>query len=223
MTTDGGGWTLVASTLNQTLNDQGSAYYTDLQTLTPTGAHEGIWNGLNPIGQSDIRFSCRADANTGSFDVDLAFYENRWYDELTSSLFDHEIDFESSNGTHQTLPPLARRNLLTSAFRPLGDQWDSGIMEGEDSAGDSGDFTVDFDNRGMDSNQSDGTDWGEDDSQKKCGTSGLDGGTWFIWVRGAPSPSQPVPTMSVYGLGLLVVLIGLVGLIGSIGNRRRMI
>ena len=31
--------------------------------------------------------------------------------------------------------------------------------------GDTGDFTVDFDDRGMDSNQYDGTDWGRDDAE----------------------------------------------------------
>ena len=53
----------------------------------------------------------------------------------------------------------------------------------EDSCTDTSDFTVDFDDRGMDSNQSDGTDWGEDDSTKKCGTSGVNDGAWHIWVR----------------------------------------
>ncbi len=45
------------------------------------------------------------------------------------------------------------------------------------------DFTVDFDNRGMDSNQNDGTDWGEDDGQRKCGRSGLGTGQWFVYAR----------------------------------------
>ena len=40
-------------------------------------------------------------------------------------------------------------------------------MEGEDSCADTGDFTIDFDDRGMDNNQNDGTDWGEDDRSKK--------------------------------------------------------
>lgn len=223
MTTDGGGWTLVASTLNETLMDQGSVYYTDLQTLSPTEAHEGIWNGLNPIGPSSIRFSCRAEANDGPFDVDLAFYNNYWYDELTASFSDADIDFESNNGDNQTLPPLARRNLLNMDFRPAGDQWDAGYMEGEDYAGDTNDFTVDFDNRGMDSQQSDGTDWGEDDGSRKCGVDGLSGGTWFMWVRegsDAPQEQEAVPTLSVYGLS---VLAGLLGLIGLIGYRKRIV
>ena len=45
------------------------------------------------------------------------------------------------------------------------------------------DFTVDFDDRGMDSFESDGTDWGVDDNNRKCGTSPLFDGAWFIFVR----------------------------------------
>jgi hypothetical protein len=47
----------------------------------------------------------------------------------------------------------------------------------------------------MDSDQSDGTDWGEDDSSLKCGVSGLDGGAWFIWVR--ESEVVPVDLMAI--------------------------
>jgi len=35
----------------------------------------------------------------------------------------------------------------------------------------------------MDSNENDGTDWGEDDGSKKCGTGGLTNGAWHIWTR----------------------------------------
>ena len=58
------------------------------------------------------------------------------------------------------------------------------LSRGEDSCGDTGDFTIDFDDRGMDNNQGDGTDWGEDDSSKKCGSStGGSNAAWQIWVR----------------------------------------
>jgi hypothetical protein len=56
-------------------------------------------------------------------------------------------------------------------------------LEGEDWCGDTGDFTVDFDDRGMDGDQSDGTDWGEDDASHKCGRTGLRSGQWFIFFR----------------------------------------
>jgi hypothetical protein len=76
-----------------------------------------------------------------------------------------------------------RRNNLNGDTRSLGDQWDAGIFIGEDSCGDTGDFTVDFDDRGMDNNQTDGTDWGEDDSARKCGSVQNGSGYWQIWVR----------------------------------------
>ena len=67
---------------------------------------------------------------------------------------------------------------------PKGDDWDAnGYLEGEDSCTDTSDFTVDFDNRGKDSNQLDGTDWGEDDSLRKCGSTYPSVGAWFIFVR----------------------------------------
>ena len=186
MTTDGGGWTLVGSTRDMTFNDQASAYYADLATLIPAEGHEGIWDGMRPVAQreaTDIRFSCRDEAYAGAFDVDLAFYDIPWYDEITASSSDADVCFEEGNGTGQTLPPPARQNLLTGATRPLGDQWDNGYLEGEDSCDSSDDFTVDFDDRGMDGNQSDGTDWGEDDGARKCGRDYISGGTWFVWVR----------------------------------------
>ncbi len=191
MTADGGGWTLVASTLDQTLNDEASTYYADLMTLSPAGPHTGVWDGLGVAmlgGNGDIRFSCRNGASTGPFTVDLVFYDNIWYTEITTG-GDTESCFEENTGTGQTLPPVARRDLVSGAFLPLGDQWNFGYMEGEDACSDTSDFTVDFDDRGMDSNQSDGTDWGEDDSTFKCGMSGIATGTWFIWVR----EEVPVP------------------------------
>ena len=59
-------------------------------------------------------------------------------------------------------------------------------MEGEDNCGAGEDFTIDFDDRGMDSDQNDGTDWGSDDGNHKCGRDGT-GASWFVWFR----PSLP--------------------------------
>ena len=191
MTSDGGGWTLVASSLDQTIDDQAYMYFAELTTLSPTAGHPGVWNGMRPLmigGDEDIRFSCRISSTPGPFDVDLVFYENDWYMEITTGTDDQSC-FEELDGAGQTLPPVARRDLISGTFLPLGDQWGSGYMEGEDTCDATDDFTVDFDDRGMDSNQSDGTDWGEDDSSLKCGVDGLDGGAWFIWVR----ESEPIP------------------------------
>ncbi len=184
MTTDGGGWTLVAATRSTTLNDQSSGYYDDLSTNNPTSGHEGVWNGMRGVvgDHADMRFTCRVNPGVGAYDVDLSFYDVIWYREITTGS-DSQSCFNERNGAGQEQRP-ARKNNINGDTRPAGDQWNAGYLEGEDSCSDTGDFTVDFDNRGMDSNQTDGTDWGEDDGSRKCGTNGNAGnGQWFIWVR----------------------------------------
>jgi hypothetical protein len=186
MTSDGGGWSLVASTRATTLNDQGSAYYADLAGRVPATGHEGIWEGMRGAinGSSDIRFTCKLDRNAQAHRVDLSFYSIGWYREITASRSDASVCFEETNGAGDTQPTPRRKNNLNGETRAAGDQWAAGYLEGEDSCGDVSDFTVDFDDRGMDSNQNDGTDWGEDDGSRKCGM--LTGGaeaSWQIWVR----------------------------------------
>ena len=187
-TTDGGGWTLVGSTQTATLNDQASAWYPDLVTLAPTQGNAGIWTGLRPLGERfDVRFTCRAAVGAAAdpFDVDLSFYDTPWYTEFTTGT-DAESCFSELNGLQDDSPVPARRDNLGNRFRRRSDAYSAGYLEGEDSCSDAGDFTVDFDNRGMDGDQSDGTDWGEDDSQRKCGASGLASGQWFVWARERP-------------------------------------
>jgi hypothetical protein len=58
--TDGGGWTLVASTRTTTLNDESAAWYADLTTLAPVSPNAGVWNGLRGLAaRHDVRFACR--------------------------------------------------------------------------------------------------------------------------------------------------------------------
>ncbi|NOY90150.1 MAG: hypothetical protein GXP55_02995 [Deltaproteobacteria bacterium] len=188
MTTDGGGWTLVASTRTTTLNDEASAYYDDLATLDPAAGHSGVWDGMRPVmgASSDLRFSCRADPAASAFAVDLVFRSVAWYAEITTGS-DAAACFEENAGAGYTRPAPARTDLIAGVSLPLGDDWNtSGYLEGEDSCGDTGDFSVDFDDRGMDSDESDGTDWGEDDSSRKCGVRALPDGQWFIWARELP-------------------------------------
>jgi hypothetical protein len=187
MDTDDGGWTLVGSTRGSTMNDRASMYYNDLARAYPNNAHGGIWNGLRGLGNSDIRFTC-GNGNGNDPDghiVDLSFYDASWYEVITTG-----SDRDSCFNTYyreEELP--ARRNNLNGGFLYAGTQWGSGIFVGEDFCGDTGDFTVDFNNRGMDDNERDGTDWGEDDGGKKCGTlreySGDDVSNlyWQIWIR----------------------------------------
>ncbi|MGK0388560.1 MAG: hypothetical protein ACI94Y_001290 [Maribacter sp.] len=194
MTTDNGGWTLVSAT-NQPLDDYGVGYSNNIQSLNPTGTMLGMWNGMVPLitTPSDIRFSCcnlSAGACGAAFTVDLAFYSNGWYNEIASATSDAGSCFEEGNGAGDTQPPPMRTNLLNGDTRALGDQYNSvGYLEGEDSCGDAGDFTVDLDDRGMDSNQNDGTDWGKDDSSRKCGQTGIGAGEWYVWVREGQPPA----------------------------------
>jgi cysteine-rich repeat protein len=185
MTTDSGGWTLVANTKYTTLNDQGSGYYSDLNSLAPSSGQSTIWNGMRShiTGNSDIRFTCKLDRNSASYNVDMSFYNTGWYREISTGS-DAQSCFEESNGRGYTRPAPQRKNNINNQTRARGDNWDAGYLEGEDSCGDTGDFTIDFDNRGMDSNQTDGTDWGEDDGSRKCGSSyGGTNASWQIWVR----------------------------------------
>ena len=164
--------------MNGTMNDEASAYYSDLASAIPSSSHTGVWDGLRGLTNDDIRFTC--DVSTSS--VDLSFYSTQsWYDEITTGT-DADSCFNDNNGNGQLGTP-ARKNNLNGATLSIGNQWNAGYLEGEDSCSDTGDFTVDFDDRGMDNNQVDGTDWGEDDGTSKCGT--VQGGTgyWQIWVR----------------------------------------
>jgi hypothetical protein len=183
MTTDGGGWTLVSSS-TYPVDDLGQGYNSEITTLSPSATMTGIWTGMRPhLGvTSDIRFACKTNLS-GGMAVDLSFYANGMYNELSSGITDDAVCFEEENGTGYT-GPWRRRNNLTGVTLPATDQYNYGYLEGEDYCGDTGDFSVDFDDRGMDSDQSDGTDWGEDDGTVKCGTNGA-GAAWFIFVREA--------------------------------------
>jgi len=186
MATDGGGWSLIGSTLSTTFNDDGTpTYYADLATLAPVAGHAFVWEGLRNMGDRfDLRFACRdaVRAADAPMTVDLSFYRTGWYREIITSS-DATSCFNEADGSGQDMAPPARRNNLTGETRARGDQWNFGYLEGEDACGDTGDFTVDFDGRGMGDNRSDGTDWGEDDNSRKCGRAGLATGQWFMFAR----------------------------------------
>jgi hypothetical protein len=177
MTTDGGGWTLVAASgFSVTLQDQAIAYHTDLQDLDPSAGHNGVWDGLRPVlgGSADVRFACNTNAASPTFAVDLSFYGVSWYDEMTTG-----TDAASCLDSIVGFP--VRRNNLTGIQKTSADSYDSGTLKLEDTCADNLDFTVDFDDRGMDSDPNDGTDWGSDDGIAKCGTIG--GVEWFVFAR----------------------------------------
>ena len=182
MTVDGGGWTLVASTRDTTLNDAGTPFaYIDMQTLNPTQSHKAIWSGLRHVvgDESDIRFACKLKGST-VLDVDLSFYDNFWYMGITNGT-DTQSCFNENDGLGADDPP-ARTNNVNGSYLPAGDQWSFGYLEGEDICGDESDFTVDFDDGGINGNGSDGTDWGESNGTVKCTGNNM-GEAWFIFVR----------------------------------------
>jgi cysteine-rich repeat protein len=184
MTTDGGGWTMVLSTRTFTADDAAIAYHSDLMTTSPAASHNGVWDGMRPLvmANSDIRFTCKQLPDGNAMDVDLSFYDIIWYNEITTGT-DTESCFSEQNGNFDDQPAPARTNNLTNTTLMANDQWNAGYLEGEDECFDTSDFTVDFDDRGMDNLQSDGTDWGEDDGSRKCAVEGLQDGAWHIWVR----------------------------------------
>jgi hypothetical protein len=184
MTTDGGGWTLVLSSLDQAANDEASAWYADLQTLYPAAGHLGVWDGMRPSidGHGDLRFSCKGDPTAAAMRVDLSFYWTPWYLEITSG-DDGESCFSTGDGAGYERPAPARRNIVADRFLRRGDDWGAGFLEGEDSCDDEGDFAIDFDDRGVGGDGNDGTDWGEADGSQRCGFSDLTIGSWFLWVR----------------------------------------
>lgn len=189
MTTDGGGWTLVSSS-TQPVDDRAVGWSPGVATPTPPRTMKGVWDGMRVQlnnNRSDLRFVCTF---RGQKRVDLSFYNNPWYRQITESTRDADTCFQDNNGAGTGVtPPPARKNNLTNRSLPAGDPWDGGYLEGEDSCGSTDDFTIDFDDRGMDNNQADGTDWGEDDTSQKCGNqsgSPLADATWLIFFREVP-------------------------------------
>ncbi|MBX2796696.1 MAG: hypothetical protein KTR31_03470 [Myxococcales bacterium] len=185
MSTDGGGWTLVASTRQTPLDDAGtSSYYDDLATLEPSIGHTEIFDGLVDVipTVSDIRFACKVDPTSKTMDVDLSFYDIFWYSEITAGT-DADSCFNELNGAGYDTPAPARNDNIANAFLPVGDDWNSGFLEGEDFCTDTSDFAIDFDDRGILGNRFDGTDWGEDNGLEKCGSTVPATGAWFIFVR----------------------------------------
>ena len=181
MDTDGGGWTLVGASAGvyyslDNLNYPYTAYLAD----PPNGALSytaGLWDGLGHTVQGDMRFTCSQTLG-GANDVDLSFYDTSWYDDLVDTPRYTGSCFNAGGSTD--FP--ARRNNLTGDELPAGDAYTSGTITGEDLCGDFGDFTVDFDDAGMNGDESDGTDWGNDDYTIKCGDAGL-GAQFYVFVR----------------------------------------
>lgn len=201
MDVDGGGWTLVSSTREEPTSDLRSDYKDELSTLSPEGVASGVWDGIRPwfvemtlpttggppeevAIPHDIRFACKIDADAEGFDVDLSFYDVLYYTEIAGAVGDGDSCFAEAADFDQ-IP--ARRNNLTGEFLPAGSPWLGSVLGnlvGEDFCTDIADFTVDFNDRGVDGDEQDGTDWGEADGTAKCAdVLDPEDGAWFIFAR----------------------------------------
>jgi len=179
--TDGGGWTLVASSRGRPPGDAAVSGFEDLQTLSPARANPGIWAGLRDVDvRFDVRFACRAGRDPQApWTVDLSVYGVSWYPRWTVG-----EDADSCLDEGPIDPPPARRNDRTGRYLPRGQAWAGGRLEWEDSCDDSQDFAFDFNDGGLHGNPADGTDWGQANGVKRCGGPVGDG-AWFIFVREA--------------------------------------
>ena len=183
MDTDEGGWTLVAATVRDTLDDALGDWHADLARELPTASHTRVWGGMRPFAamSADVRFTCRTIDDMADR-VDLSFYDVIWYGEWTTGT-DEDSCFSEQDGAGFDRPAPRRRDNVSGVTLTAATPWGAGFLEGEDFCGDDGDFTVDLRDRGMDSNENDGTDWGEDDGSPKCGFGPVMNGIWQIWVR----------------------------------------
>jgi hypothetical protein len=179
MATDGGGWTLVGSSIAP-FNDVGVGWFDDVQSLEPYAQNPGVYGLAGLVtGNTDVRFACKIAPTDTTMTVDLSFYDVDWYAEIAAAGTDGQSCFSDAAAPDATP---SRRNNLTGVTLPSTDAYASGSLIGEDTCNDTRDFTVDFDDAGMNSNEDDGTDWGEDDMVTKCGVSNQ-GGAFFMFVR----------------------------------------
>jgi hypothetical protein len=198
MTTDGGGWTLVASSLGEPIEDAASACHGDLATTEPAAARASVWSGLRDLvagsaHESDFRFSCKRDVADFSFEVDLVFYGVPWYFEVTRgtdthSCFAPELDGAGDPVASPSPPP--RVDLLSGTARDATDPWVDDAFHGERACVDPDSFAVDLDGPGLSAPGALGlTSWGEVDGEPRCGPAALEPGqgAWFVWLRETPA------------------------------------
>jgi hypothetical protein len=179
MEADGGGWTLVGASVGVGfgLDNYGVTSAFGLGSPRAGTYTGGIWDGLVPaVGPlADLRFVCTLAPGDAPA-VDLSFYGVDWYREI-SAPFGASCFQTPGRGVTPD-----RRDNLTGLELPASDAYDSGALVGESACAAFADFTVDFDDAGKDSDESDGTDWGNDDYIVKCGTAGA-GYAWYVFVR----------------------------------------
>jgi hypothetical protein len=186
METDGGGWTLIMNT-RYPYDYAQNFWYAELAALSNNNYwySRPVWDAMREVttGNSDVRFAC--GFNNQPFTVDVSVYDIHWYREWTTSTWDGDSCFNEPGGYDQPAP--ARRNNLTGDERPLGDDWDSGQLLGEDSCADYGDFAFDFDTRGKQPGfyagwgLGDATSWGMADYNYRCGSITYGANYWLFF------------------------------------------
>ena len=204
MTTEGGGWTMVGSSRGSsgTFDDKASVCYADLGRDRPNSAHPGVWEGMRAFlgttsTHSDIRFSCRSHHEDAAYEVDMVFWDNDWYWEITIGTDSHSCF--NVEGSSPAAP--ARTNLIDGTYVSETAGW-STPMESEWSCEDLDSFAVDFDGPGLGHRVPvNATSWGEawvqryNESreewewviERRCGpVLPVDAASWFVWVREIP-------------------------------------
>ena len=137
-----------------------------------SSGHHGCVAASSPAPSSDgdLRVSCKASAASTVLDVDLAFYNVSWYAALTQYTSEKDVCFHRQGGA-ATSPTPRRKNLLSGEVLGLGNAYNyDGSLVAERACDALDDFALDFDDRGIGGNISDGTEWGIDGGAKRCGT-----------------------------------------------------
>jgi hypothetical protein len=192
MSTDNGGWTLVANTAFTPLIDEAGSYHDDLSRLVPTGTHRDVSSVYRASlkGHADLRFTCRASTDDSSNTVDLSFYNTTLYDTMTSGTDAQTCTDADDDGTYEEQPAPGRKNNLTGESLARGTEWLAGHLVAEETCNNTTDFTVDFKSGGMIRNRvmpavQDPTWWGEVSGASACGSYiAQNSGTWSLYVRG---------------------------------------
>ena len=199
MGSDGGGWTLVASSRGAPPADARGAWHVDLQSPVPAAAHPGVWAVLrNRTVRHDVRFICHVRAGAVPT-VDLSFYNVTWYREFTTGS-DADCCFSEADGRGAAGEAEARRDNLSETVRAVGQgraHAEGDWFEGEDACGSVDDFAVDFDGRAL-GEPADATDWGLFDGIARCGAGvvAVDA-RWSIYAR--EPRTDPLGTIGILG------------------------
>ncbi len=171
-TVDGGGWTLVLSSVGAP-SDEGGDWHRGLTTAAPSEAVSHVWRGLEGLRPDfELRFACRAEASDdpgAPFDVDLTVPKTGWYplpeDEAASCV-----------GAPDAVELLRRDNRTMDRHQ--------GLVRAEPACAAPDDFAIDLARGGFDA-PADRTSWGVVGGSRRCGeATGRElAGQWLVYAR----------------------------------------